>query len=302
MGSADQIIRKSFQMNRAFIILLIFLLSRTGSGQITIDNTDMPQPGDVIRASITTNLTGIDFSLTGQDYVWDFTDLVPLTQDIDTFVSIEQTPLLYRIVFQFQTNANLAQSLSEIIAIPNMEITEPYLYYANMDEYYANEGFAFTLSSVPFPVNFSSPDVLYEFPLTDGREYNSTATFNLQIPGLAYLSVDRQRTSIVDGWGTVITPFGSFEALRVYSVIWLADEMGLPVIAVTREGLTGTISYIDSLRLPGQVHERNLIGTSHKEKLPLAFDLNDRGLQPGVYIIQISTEGYFLTRKAVLQR
>jgi hypothetical protein len=256
------------------------------SGQITIDNTDMPEPGDTIRTSITSNFSGVDFSLTGQDYLWDFSDLEPLAQDVDTFVSVEQTPFLYRVVFQFQTNANLAQKASEITAIPDMEITEPYLYYSNLDEYYANEGIAFTLNSIPFPVNFSSPDVIYEFPLLYGKEYNSRATFDFLIPGLAYVSVDRQRTNIVDGWGTVVTPYGSFEALRVYSMIeeydsiyidslgmgfpvsreveeykWLANDMGLPVITVTEDGLTSTISFIDSLRLPGQVHEQHLISS-----------------------------------------
>ncbi len=271
-------------MNKILLLIVLVLMAWTSKSQITINMTDMPQPGDTIRTSSSTNITGIDYEAAGANYTWDFSSLVPVTQDVDTFISIDETPFLYRIVFQFQTDANLAQKIQSINAIPNIELKEIYQYFTNNSSRYSDEGFAFTMNGIPFPVNFSSPDVLYEFPLDFGNEYSSQAMFNLQIPGMAYMLVDRSRTNNVDGWGTIITPFGTFEALRVYSAIeeydsiyidslgtgfpiireyeeykWLTKGMGIPVCTVTKEGLISTISYVDSVRAVQAITEPAII-------------------------------------------
>jgi hypothetical protein len=78
---------------------------------------------------------------------------------------------------------------------------------------------------------------------------------------------------MVDGWGVLTTPYGAFETLRVRTELqqldsihidslgmgvplyresttykWLANGMGLPICEVTDNGVTQSISYIDSVR------------------------------------------------------
>ncbi|MCD4745980.1 MAG: hypothetical protein K8R58_06750, partial [Bacteroidales bacterium] len=45
------------------------------SSQIVIDDNDMPDVGDTIRLSQAFTAGGIDYTLTGNNYTWDFSGL-----------------------------------------------------------------------------------------------------------------------------------------------------------------------------------------------------------------------------------
>ncbi len=263
-------------------IILFGLLVYHGllCGQIVITSNDMPNPGDTIRISTATNLFGLDYTSTGEDYSWDFSSLNSLVQRVDTFVNVTETPLFYQIVFLPVLVANLATPVGNFELIPNFEVTDMYRYFKNSNAAYADIGFAFTFNNIPIPVKYDSLDINYKFPLNYGDSYQSEAEFDMEIPLIGYYSTLKSRTTIVDGWGTLLTPFGQFQTLRLFSEIieydsiyidslgigfpvnrtikeykWLAPGFGMPVLMITEEGFIKSAYYIDSLRTNAIIHE-----------------------------------------------
>jgi hypothetical protein len=130
------------------------------------------------------------------------------------------------------------------------------------------------VQGAPLPAKYDVPDKYYQFPMNPGTNWSSTSNFEISIPDFAYLGIQKSRTSIVDGWGTLITPFGTFQTLRVKSMIteydsiyidsismgipllrniteykWLAKDQGIPVLQINEEGNITTAIYRDSVRM-----------------------------------------------------
>ncbi len=254
------------------ITLMISFLALQGVAQITITNNDMPSPGDTIRRSLTTDFLGIDYTLTGADYYWDFTSLEPFVQTVDTFVTVSSVPFLYQLVFN-PTVANLAQKFTEIDTIPELPVSDPYRFFRKSTASFNDVGYAITASGIPVPLRLNPADVVYKFPVAYGNADSSDAAGQLSVPGFGYVSVDRKRVNEVDGWGLLSTPYGLFDVLRMKSEVtetdsifidelnfgtsiernyieykWLANGFGAPVLQITQEGPTVQVSYVDSIQ------------------------------------------------------
>ncbi len=261
--------------NLAFLLLTFLCISYSSTGQITVTTDDMPNTGDAVRISNNITTGGIDYTLTGENYTWDFSTLFPLTQTVDTFESVASVPFLYQLVFFPNIVANLAKPFSDFDLIPGLDITDPYLFYMNTNSNYKDVGFAVTFNVIPLPIKYDDPDILYDFPVNYGNVDSSFSGFELGLANLGFAGIDRKRVNTVDGWGTLITPYGTFDALRIKSHVfetdtiyidsigfgttierdyteykWMGNGKGLPLLQVTEEfGLT-TVAYIDSVRNP----------------------------------------------------
>ncbi|HNG05973.1 MAG TPA: hypothetical protein PKU98_05695, partial [Saprospiraceae bacterium] len=88
------------------------------------------------------------------------------------------------------------------------------------------------LSGIPVPIIFNSPDVIYELPLNFGNTSSSSSGYELNLPSLAYYGYSQERSNEVDGWGTIATPAGTFEALRVKSTIAGHDTIAVDTLGV----------------------------------------------------------------------
>ncbi len=266
-------IKKSFDFY--FICLLIqamIFFPSLSNGQISIDVNDMPKQGDTIRLSTTIDLDGIDYEVTGSNITWDFSSLGYQIQQVDTFVSTTSTPIFYQIVFN-PLVSNLARKGGDFTFIPGFSITDIYQYFNAESVSYKEVGLGVTLEGVPLPMKYSNDDVIYRFPLSYGDKDSSMAIFEFSFPGLGYIGIEKKRNNIVDGYGSLITPLGQFDVIRLHSVIqeydtayidslgtgfgitrnyeefkWLAKDMGIPVLTVFREGLAISATYQDVYR------------------------------------------------------
>jgi hypothetical protein len=259
----------------ACLLLLLLITSISSNAQISITSDDMPNTGDAIRMSNNVTTGGIDYTQTGENYTWDFSTLFPLTQTVDTFASVSSVPFLYQLVFFPNIVANLAKPMTNFDLIPGLDVTDPYLFYMNTNSNYKDVGFAVTFTSIPLPIKYDEPDILYDFPMNYGNVDSSYSGFELGLANLGYAGIDRKRVNTVDGWGTLITPYGTFDALRLKSHVfetdtiyidsigfgttierdyieykWMGNDRGLPLLQVTEEFGLATVAYIDSLRNP----------------------------------------------------
>lgn len=260
-----------------FLIAAVTLLSGFAWGQITITKSDMPLQNDTVRISLGINPGIIDLSETGENYIWDYSDLIPFKQRIDTFVSVSETPAGLLFLFSSDFAVNMAGTFT----FPGTGISQLYYYFKSSGSAYTNTGFAFTMDGFPIPAPFSDPDIWYQFPLTYPHIDSSNSGVNMNIPGTGYLLVDRHRVNTVDGWGTLTTPYGTFDVIRVKSEVteydsvylesestgvglpysyteykWIGNNRKVPLLMV-RDITSGIfVEYVDSIRSTLGTHNK----------------------------------------------
>jgi hypothetical protein len=166
-------------------------------------------------------------------------------------------------------------------------------------------GFKMPVLNVDMPLRYSNPDVIYKFPLTDSSVYADSFRMNFSMQGIDIL-VKGHRSSFVDGYGKITTPYGTFDCIRLKSRVlerdsfmipfsnnrteytWLAKGQKIPIlqIIVPDTGLP-SIMYKDI--------ERNIINPL--APIP-AFSVNDSAVQTGdtvKFINQTTTGPCFFT-------
>ena len=255
------------------IFTILFILSISGLfAQITVTNSDMPSSGDTIRTSLTVAIEAYDFSRTGNNFTWDFSGLTPISQDVDTFMSVTETPVAFWPFFI--TSANLATKINPAAVLPGLPELEAYRFFNNTSSSFKDVGYGILITGIPLPLKYSNADMIYKFPMNNGTTHESASGLEVSIPDIGYIMIDRDRSSVVDGWGTLTTPYGTFDVLRLKSTVseydsiyidsiqqgvplqrnyieyqWIGKNMGLPLLSATVDELFGTtVVYIDSLR------------------------------------------------------
>lgn len=258
---------------KSFLLVLFALLMNGANAQITVTQSDMPSTGDSIRRSTNISTFGADYTSAGANYSWDFTGLFPLAQTVNNYVSVSSVPFFYQLVFIPNVVANLASPIDTFNLIPGLVVADPYIFYKKSSSSYNDVGFAVTINSIPLPIKYDTPDILYKLPMAYGNADSSNSGFQLGVPDLGFVGIERKRVNHVDGWGELKTPFGTFDVIRLKSQVfetdtiyidsisfgttlqrnyteykWLGNGFDAPLLQVTEEGLIVTVAYLDSLR------------------------------------------------------
>ena len=272
-------------MKKLYTLIVALLFSHALLAQITVDQNDFAGAGDNVLVSNGDVTTTVDITTTGANQTWDFSFLVPQSQDTLEFLPLSSTNTNYSLYFvniAFNTNrSNLATSGGAIPTIPGIPITisDPYnFYYKNANDY-RQQGIGATISGFATPIAYGNKDYVYNFPLDFNDADSSNSDWSLGLTGLGYYGYNQKRVNNVDGWGTIITPYGTFSALRIVSTIegadtlyadtlgmgfsfarpltkeykWIAKNEKIPVMQITTTDVAGTevvsaIVYPDSLR------------------------------------------------------
>ena len=215
------------------IITLVFCLTFSvySFSQITIGTGDFAAGGDTIRLSIAnTAPANTSLATNGANALWDYSGLVPYSQDVDSLLSVTSTGITYAIFFAnlpFNSNrANIAAKGANLAggggAVP---ITDVYNYFYNSSSNYKQVGFGATISGVTTPIPYGSKDIVYSFPCNFGNIDSSDSDYSISIPSQGAAVGQQRRVNNVDGWGTLITPFGTFNTLRVVSELTGKDSV-----------------------------------------------------------------------------
>jgi hypothetical protein len=233
----------------------------------------MPSQGDTVRISTSLNPDFSDYTETGEDFFWDFSQMIAAYQTVDTFISPMETPPIYQLFFAL--SSNLANRYLRDLPIPNFELSDIFYFYKNSDNKFTNVGFAASINGIPLPIKFDNPDAWYRFPMQYGDVDSSASHFAFGVDDFGYILIDRSRKNTVDGWGTVTTPFGTFEVLRIKSDVhefdsiyvdslqmgipldryyteykWMAKDQKEPVLQITADFTGGlVVTYRDSVRM-----------------------------------------------------
>lgn len=262
----------------AIIMTLLVLFSSQINAQIVITSEDMPVPGDTIRKSNTILIDTSVYHQAGPGQIWFFDELTVMSQQVDTFINVDESPTIYQLFFNNQFiypeyKSTVALKLAQFTGIPGLTLTDSYLFMKNSDEDIREVGYGVTLDGIPLPIQFQQIDTIYRFPLEYGNIDSAHSFFEIEVPDLGYLMISKFRRNTVDAWGTLTTPYGEFQTLRVKTEIiendsiyidslgvgipvtrniteykWLANGYPEPVLLISEEGLIYSAAYIDSVR------------------------------------------------------
>jgi len=264
---------------RNSLLLILMLLGFNITAQIIISNSDMPSPGDILITSTGLNIDFVNYEDTGEDYIWDFSQLIPVSQAADTFIGITDVPFL--VTLYFGDKSNLVKKDNNTIPIPDFPITKQYSFLKNTSSSYNNAGVLYTISGIPIPLKYNSPDILYRFPMEYGSTGSSFAEYAFGADNFGFISKEISRENTVDGWGTLTTPYGTFEVLRLKSDVveldsiyidslgmgaplyreyteysWLGKEHKIPLLKITSSFGGAIVTYLDSLRFPSAINDK----------------------------------------------
>jgi len=272
-------------MNKSLQLLILLILSTSAlKAQITITAADMPVNGDTLRYSAAAAV-GVSTSTTGANISWDYSSLVPQFQAIDTYKTAAAAGYTGGGIPATAFGYKIADSLS----FPGAPVSATNIYTffntKTSPSRYVAEGFGAKLSVIPVSGGYSNEDTLYNFPLSYNRMDSGTFKLNISIIALGSLKQQGKRVTLVDGWGTIKTPFYTtpVAALRIRSevneidtvvfssqtigvprhyvdYIWLTNGQHYPVLHInsTVTGTTETpttVQYRDS--------NRNLVGVKN---------------------------------------
>ena len=242
MGYLNSIspIFKNLIMKKHLLLAIACLSFRQINAQITITNTDMPSANDTFRLSTTVDSWSIDPSLTGANYNWDFSFLTYNSQNVDTCVSVTSTPFLYQFYFNNsliypQWKADYALPGQGFSLMGTLTVSEVFDYYKKASTAFENVGFGANINGLPASVRKIPIEVIYPMDLHYLDTYSNYSAFELNVPGVFSYRQTKDKSGEVDGWGTVITPYGTFNALRVKIIQDISDSisfdtLGFPIV------------------------------------------------------------------------
>lgn len=261
-------------MKRSLFILLVFsfLFSKA---QISITNSHMPKGGDTLRYStaILDSAILLNFAKSGANQTWQFDSLIPQRQGLRRFDLSSQTP------YSFQVPNRIGEKLADTLSLGQVELINVYDFFNSTTNSYSTTHRGFTLGAFPFPIaqSFQNPDEVYQFPLNYLDRDSSTFKFEFNniIPP-AYYKSEGYRINEVDAWGSITTPYGTFNCIRVIVDIvssdtvqfngngfsidnhrreyqWLSQQEAIPILTVGgvvigNQFAPATVSYRDSAR------------------------------------------------------
>jgi hypothetical protein len=276
-------LKAKYNLMRSSLLLIIalFWMIIPIFSQVVINDSDMPVPGDTIRVSMT-GVVPSGYEKTGMDTAWNYAMLEALTQRVDTFASATSTPAIYQLIFVLLGGANLASPVN-IPPIPGLPVTDGFTFFKNSTGSFSNLGSAVTIQGLPLPAKYDVPDKQYQFPMTPGLTWSSVSSFAINIPNVLSYSTQRIRSSTVDGWGDLTTPYGTFQTLRVKSTLaihdsiyidtlgfglpmnrdiieykWLAKGKGIPLLQINQENNSVAATYRDFYRMSAEPLTVNL--------------------------------------------
>ena len=241
------------------LLPLLLLATTPALAQVSpiIDRTDMPaltSGVDSLRLSAASPLlpaTAPPLGRRGANQTWNYAGLVAASQRVETFLplsTVTATSPLYVFAFGSVLSGPNRATVASPRALPVaaggvLPITNTYEFF-NLSaatataQDFRSVGFGATLSGTTLPVTYASQarqDVIYRFPLSFASAADSSNSF-FSTPAAAatvgYLSQRRKRVNRPDAWGTLTTPFGTFQTVRV--VTRLQDHDSVSVGAVSQ--------------------------------------------------------------------
>ena len=251
-----------------YLLLFSLGISIPGFSQITINSTHTPVSGDTLRLSNAVIDQSLDYQTTGADINWDFSTLeyngqkrndykpVSAAGQIAQFIFGSFAPTVYKASYFVANNTLPLASLPPQLPISITDISQ---FYRNDPDSLTLIGFKLTVNGQMVPAKSDTIETKYLFPVEYGNTHASRGYTRLDLnPAYAGIWIQhRDRQTEVDGYGSITTPYGTFDALRIHHRIEETDSFYVSI--------SGFSTWI---RIPVPVtHEYEWRATEEKEAI-----------------------------------
>lgn len=183
--------------------------------------------------------SGFNKNNTGASYIWDFSSLTKLNDSFDVYRRAAQVNITYGITISPSAYGfKVSDSIPGLGSLLPVSINDIYNFFniKSSPSRFVTEGFAAKISNIPTPINYTDEDELYFLPLQYGDSATSTFNLAIPIPTLGGVKMKGTRTTNVDGWGVITTPYFTtpVNCLRVRSEV---DEIDSVLINFIKVGI-----------------------------------------------------------------
>ncbi len=218
-------------MKRLLTIIATTLTCNYGHAQITITGADMPVAHDTFAYS-TVQPAGVTINPgdSGANFSWNY-PLVGTSQGMDIFkTAAEVSPLLSFTLPPGLYGYRVADSIPGLgILMAGITIQNMYTYFQHLaiPSAYVAVAFSASINSIPLGTTYTDPDVWYTFPLAYGHTDSFNYKLPINIPTIGGITQAGYRKTVVDGWGTISTPYYTtpVNCIRVRSEINEIDSI-----------------------------------------------------------------------------
>lgn len=215
-------------------IFLSFLYFATFS-QIVIEGSGFIQPNTTLSyETVAAFNADALINTSGQNASWNIENWNDATPVLENYVSLENLSVIIQMNFFNQTLNPIWYSTHalegeldlnlEDLDLP-IEITEPRLYFRTDETGYYNTGLSFTAMGLPMVTKNEIVERIFKFPMHYGDVDTSALKFLIAVPLVGSYGQSGTRSSLVDGEGVLVTPYGSYQTLRVKSIIHITDTI-----------------------------------------------------------------------------
>ena len=223
-------------MKQLSTLLAGLALVATTQAQVTIGQNEMPHSGDHLYRTQATLNPFINYGATGAGHTWNFASLTAAGEESTAYLSVGSTNLVYALVyadiFLNPNRANHANAGTDIAFSDLLPIDNAYTFRHQSASAYTTVGYGAEVSNLPVPIIFDDHDVVYELPLNYGNTSTSHSSWKINLPTLAYYGFQQHRQNEVDGWGSITTPSGTFDVLRVKTTLDASDTINIDTLGM----------------------------------------------------------------------
>jgi hypothetical protein len=218
-----------------------FLLAVTASAQTTYNSTDFATAGETVDLTVAGNFLTADFTLTGANQSWDYSALSSVGTDSSVWLDPEDSGYkttwcllnfyLFNCNSQFSSAFNLASQVTDGFSLEAFGVTNVIDHYSLSPTALEAKMIGVTAqisdTSLPFTIDYTSPDVVYQFPINFNDNYTNTGSLAVDLSTLGYpisISGTTQRTNLVDGWGQLTTPAATYASVLKMKTTLVTDQ------------------------------------------------------------------------------
>jgi hypothetical protein len=251
-----------------FFLSAILVSSAFAQTPIVLSNANMPSANDTLRYTSVSLNSVSNYTATGVNYTWNFSSVNSGTSGVRSFKSAIQTPYA---VF-FLSFSGFAEKMPDVSLGGTFSFTDYYNFYKKQTNppAYIADGVGLTISGIPLPSYYTDKDELYLFPMSYPK-YDST-TFRFSTPSVSVIPIiyikSGYRVTKCDGWGTITTPYGTENCLRIVTTQYAKDTiktqflpLGFPNTVRSYQWMTLN-SKIPYFEVTGNVVGSNFVPTS----------------------------------------
>lgn len=230
-------------MNKIYILFLLVLsIFVQSQSPITLNSASFPGANDTLRFTNVQPGSVGNYTQTGTNFNWDFSNVVSTSSDRRDFKSAINTP--YAFYYLSFTNPAYGEKIADTLigGTGTISITNYYNFYRKQTtpfNAFIADGVGMSISNIPVASLYSDKDELYHLPMSYPKYDSTTFKFSTLTTTLLPIKYSKAgyRVTKVDGWGTVKTPFGTDNCLRIITTQYSIDTItinlpfpGLPPI------------------------------------------------------------------------